>query len=940
MSRSRPRRSSRGRRPRAPYGAHADGARRRRRRRAPTSANDGGGVARPGSPVDDASSPARPGCLPSGSASAPRPPSLGGRVSSGRSWASRVATSSLHAADDATGENVQPQRLEVALHRDEHSGTLGIDLDEFAGQPTVAIVVRGGPAHRDGRVMPGDIILAVDRVHCHSVAQVISALASAQERVIFELLRQPLRYYIADELHVRVHREGASDAAGVITVSEPSAHRNGGGGGGGGDWRRCSCRLRSDRQLQFSELPGGLEGCIDLRSALAVQLVLLPPYQQSDQQSEEISLLHIKTAELSFELRGPNLRRWREPLAKMLMVSLDSRCQGWLYLLLPQDGLCHPRFLDLPAASSPLRLLVHPAESPQPPRALETLELSDVKSVRLLPGVPPSCRDRYAALAGASHTLQVGLNSEANLLFTSHEHDGLRRWAAALRRAHQHAVRAMARYSSMVLVEGWLEYQGQLEEWCRAFFVLTIGGGLQCFAREPDDVTEAEAIETIALEAIVRATRSKGMDFYDWCFDVETAGREYIRVRPGSELELQRWLSTINVYAAAARPSPPTKSEPAVRPPTPDAAPPAVDARGSATRRRRRRSCAPQSAAAAVPAKPPPLSDAQLRGKAANLSLRFDLAECRDDVSPHTTDALYGTAQGRKELKRRGTVTGLVRQRSFDRPTARRARGARGVPRGRRGGDDAADGRGAVGRAHRARRGAGGAALRAARQAEHAPLLLLRPREGRAPPLRLRHYRSHRRRAAKRAGGGARAGEEGRRGDAASAIVVLPEASEGGACGGHMILMFAISRRPLPLEAVSASPLPTQRGAPRGAVCRHRSSAAAAAAAAPHAAACSKAAAADAALPSWLALQRLQRLLSAFGRGRSRHCLLRHCQEPGPYPTASRPLKRFSPSRSIAASGSSPKSRSPSTPECPSSWRPRLSWPQHQSRKPGCASHA
>ena len=130
----------------------------------------------------------------------------------------------------------------MALHRDEHSGTLGIDLDEFAGQPTVAIVVPGGPAHRDGRVMPGDIILAVDRVHCHSVAQVISALASAQERVIFELLRQPLRYYIADELHVRVHREGAADAAGVITVSEPSAHRNG-GGGGGGDWRRCSCRL-------------------------------------------------------------------------------------------------------------------------------------------------------------------------------------------------------------------------------------------------------------------------------------------------------------------------------------------------------------------------------------------------------------------------------------------------------------------------------------------------------------------------------------------------------------------------------------------------------------------------------------------------------------------------------------------------------------------------
>ena len=291
------------------------------------------------------------------------------------------------------------------------------------------------------------------------------------------------------------------------------------------------------------------------------------------------------------------------------------------------------------------------------------------------------------------------------------------------------------------------------------------------------------------------------MDFYDWCFDVETAGREYIRVRPGSELELQRWLSTINVYAAAARPSPPTKSEPAVRPPTPDAAPPAVDAR--------RLSDAPapplelraaQSAAAAVPAKPPPLSDAQLRGsKAANLSLRFDLAEVsHDDVSPHTTDALYGTAQGRKELKRRGTVMGLVRQRSFDRYDRKARSEAREAFRA---GVEAAMLPPTVevqsARAHRARRGAGGAALRAARQAEHAPLLLLRPREGRAPPLRLRHYRSHRRRAAKRAGGGARAGEEGRRGDAAAAIVVLPEASEGGARGGHMILLILYNHIPL-----------------------------------------------------------------------------------------------------------------------------------------------
>ena len=484
----------------------------------------------------------------------------------------------------------------MALHRDEHSGTLGIDLDEFAGQPTVAIVVAGGPAHRDGRVMPGDIILAVDRVHCHSVAQVISALASAQERVIFELLRQPLRYYIADELHVRVHREGAADAAGVITVSEPSAHRNGnGGGGGGGDWRRCSCRLRSDRQLQFSELPGGLEGCIDLRSALAVQLVLLPPYQQSDQQSEEISLLHIKTAALAFELRGPNLRRWREPLAKMLMVSLDSRCQGWLYLLLPQDGLCHPRFLDLPAASSPLRLLVHPAESPQPPRALETLELSDVKSVRLLPGVPPSCRDRYAALAGASHTLQVGLNSRrtsSSRRTSTTGCGGGRRRCGAPTSTRCARWRGTRRWCSS---RGGSSTRGSSRSGA-APSSSSRSAAASSASRAGDDVTEAEAIETIALEAIVRATRSKGMDFYDWCFDVETAGGVLPSASAPAQLPSSNdRLSTINARLPPPEGRRPPRASYAVRPPTPGRRAPAVDARRLSDAPALPRSCAPRS---------------------------------------------------------------------------------------------------------------------------------------------------------------------------------------------------------------------------------------------------------------------------------------------------------------------------------------------------------
>ena len=56
-----------------------------------------------------------------------------------------------------------------------------------------------------------------------------------------------------------------------------------------------------------------------------------------------------------------------------------DRARGGLYLLLPQDGLCHPRFLDLPAASSPLRLLVHPAETPQPPKRMARPSMHEIE---------------------------------------------------------------------------------------------------------------------------------------------------------------------------------------------------------------------------------------------------------------------------------------------------------------------------------------------------------------------------------------------------------------------------------------------------------------------------------------------------------------------------------------------------------------------------------
>ena len=67
------------------------------------------------------------------------------------------------------------QALQASLSRG-LDGTLGIDVDLFEGHPTVAILVPGGPAERQGTLQPGDIILRINGTACATIAQVLAAL--------------------------------------------------------------------------------------------------------------------------------------------------------------------------------------------------------------------------------------------------------------------------------------------------------------------------------------------------------------------------------------------------------------------------------------------------------------------------------------------------------------------------------------------------------------------------------------------------------------------------------------------------------------------------------------------------------------------------------------------------------------------------------------------
>ena len=65
------------------------------------------------------------------------------------------------------------------------------------------------------------------------------------------------------------------------------------------------------------------------------------------------------------------------------------------------------------------------------------------------PPKPPESRPPTQQQAGAAHTW----------LLSSNDMVGLRRWASQLRRAHQQALLAMHHFSTMVLLDGWLEFK-------------------------------------------------------------------------------------------------------------------------------------------------------------------------------------------------------------------------------------------------------------------------------------------------------------------------------------------------------------------------------------------------------------------------------------------------------------------------------------------------
>ena len=467
-------------------------------------------------------------------------------------------------------------KLEVALSRDARDGTLGIDLDQFTGKPTVAVVVPGGPAERDGTVRAGDIILAVDGVACSSIGEVIAVLsspaASVKNPLSVQLLRKA-KFAVADDLlYVRaLHSSSAADGIAGISggLIIGSSQKYGSSKSGGlqhlNEWTQCRCSLMSDRRLVIAERSRNLNAALDLRAMESVQLVITP-LDNVPTDAARRSCLQVRTPDGIIELSVPNptngeqsvLLTWQRPLEDMLMTTLASTVKGWLHHLeAPGGDLSAARFtgsrifLDLNTHNQ-MRTIVDSKDARN--SHVGTIELVELQKVDLvdLP-VPPTGNER---MRNSKQALSIS-TAESTCLLVVEDQKIVKQWSEQLDKAHKAALVSLVQYTGMILIDGWLEYQGDEDEWASGFFILTIGAGLQCFE---DAVTEpmlAEAIEAIPLEHVTGAVRSKGIDYYDWCIDVRTTDGDYIRVRPPRQAEMTRWLATINLYC-----TPPPKKKP------------------------------------------------------------------------------------------------------------------------------------------------------------------------------------------------------------------------------------------------------------------------------------------------------------------------------------------------------------------------------------------
>ena len=239
----------------------------------------------PPPPLDDYDAPAAP------PAPLPPPPAIPSRVTGAPKALPWV-------------KQKQPQMLtfEVYLERATINGSLGLTIEPYQGHPTICNIIEGGPAHADGTLHLGDVIVAVEGKPTHNMEQVTEAIISCGTAgVRIAVVRPPLKKLKQSVVYFHVSSSGEGVQAGT-------------------DYDAFELTIMSNRQLIFEQLDKPFTyGQVHLQLGRSLQFVKASSYNlclRLNLDEEECHMHHLEWYADTIQ----ELREW-ERMLRSLMVS-------------------------------------------------------------------------------------------------------------------------------------------------------------------------------------------------------------------------------------------------------------------------------------------------------------------------------------------------------------------------------------------------------------------------------------------------------------------------------------------------------------------------------------------------------------------------------------------------------------------------------------------
>mmetsp|Transcript_64144 Transcript_64144/g.106620 ORF Transcript_64144/g.106620 Transcript_64144/m.106620 type:complete len:1736 (-) Transcript_64144:276-5483(-) len=402
---------------------------------------------------------------------------------------------------------VKEETFEVVIERDLPGGTLGVAVDLWDGEVTVGAITTGGPADREGTLVQGDIIRAVEGVICATIEEVTQMVIRGSKSLRLSICRRPVTTVLESEIKMKM----------------PT-----------GEWEPFAFRLLSNRNIEFEKLcPPVYSGEIHARLAQSLNLL--------EDRGERV--LEIVTAHKSFQIKcnlHAEVNMWQLRLQEVIMLQekVANVAHGWL--LKEESGAdtnigIGTQFKHFWFVLFSNGILMYFSG---PDRAVLGQALGFVPVEHCTESSQPNM-----------HTILIRCSFASWLLATKNK-ESMLQWAASLKCA-QPSQQTTKQVVDSVLAQGWLdlpkddEYEG--EKWVRHWFILKTSV-LNMFTEEQKTSGKLdEPIVALSAADMTSATRAQGVDFYKWGIILETTDGTPLRMRAVGQQEMRQLLSTLNV---------------------------------------------------------------------------------------------------------------------------------------------------------------------------------------------------------------------------------------------------------------------------------------------------------------------------------------------------------------------------------------------------------